>query len=179
MGSQWPIPDLDFSGISEAYFRQLVHFCEVGSSYTILGDVFIKSPLEVQYFLYRDLDLCIPRKGIAQPQFQFPHSCVCERSVYSHVWPTYFPAAEQADRSEENINRPQKHYNWDCSRAVPFLGIFASNFRYCVFAVCINNTYLYKSSTDGGGKKGLRHTGSGLNWSGGSIPLRVRICSII
>ncbi len=24
----------------------------------------------------------------------------------------------------------------DCGRAVPFLGIFPSNFRYCVFAVC-------------------------------------------
>ncbi len=28
--------------------------------------------------------------------------------------------------------------NWNCGRAVPFLGIFVSNFRYCVFAVyCI------------------------------------------
>ncbi len=26
--------------------------------------------------------------------------------------------------------------NWDCSRAVPLLGIFVSNFGYCVFAVC-------------------------------------------
>ncbi len=36
-----------------------------------------------------------------------------------------------------HINRSQKHEcrNGDCSRAVPFLGIFVSNFRYCVFAV--------------------------------------------
>jgi hypothetical protein len=27
--------------------------------------------------------LCIPRKGIARPQSQFPHSCVCERFLYS------------------------------------------------------------------------------------------------
>ncbi len=27
------------------------------------------------------VDLCIPRKGIAQPQSQFPHSCVCEQST--------------------------------------------------------------------------------------------------
>jgi hypothetical protein len=127
------------------------------------------------------LDLCIPRKGIAQPQFQFPHSCVCERSLYSHVWPTYFPAAEQADRSEEYINRSQKHQcrNWDCGREVPLLEIFVSNFQFCFFAVCTYNSYLYKSSTDGGGKKGLCHTGSRLNWSGGSIPLRVRICGVI
>jgi hypothetical protein len=26
----------------------------------------------------------IPRKGILGPQSQFPHSCVCERIVYSH-----------------------------------------------------------------------------------------------
>jgi hypothetical protein len=25
--------------------------------------------------------------------------------------------------------------NWDCGRAIPFLGIFVSNFWYCVFAV--------------------------------------------
>ncbi len=76
--------------------------------------------------LQRNLNLCFPRKGIARPQSQFPHSCVCERSIYSHVLPTYFPAAEEADRSEEYINRSQKHEcrSWDCSRAVPFLGIF-------------------------------------------------------
>ncbi len=36
------------------------------------------------------------------------------------------------------INRSQKHEcrNWDYGRAVPFLGIFVSNCRYCVFAVC-------------------------------------------
>ncbi len=36
-----------------------------------------------------------------------------------------------------NINHSQKHEcrNWDCSRTVPFLEIFVSNFRYCVFAV--------------------------------------------
>ncbi len=38
----------------------------------------------------------------------------------------------------EYMNRSQKHEcrNWDCSRAVPFLGIFVSNFRYSVFEVC-------------------------------------------
>ncbi len=25
--------------------------------------------------------------------------------------------------------------NWDCGRAIPFLGICVSNFRYCFFAV--------------------------------------------
>ncbi len=32
---------------------------------------------------------------------------------------------------------PQIHEcgNWDCGRAIPFLGIFVSNFRYWFFAV--------------------------------------------
>ncbi len=32
----------------------------------------------------RKLEANIPRKGIAGPQSQFPHSCVCERIIYSH-----------------------------------------------------------------------------------------------
>jgi hypothetical protein len=31
--------------------------------------------------LQRNLDLSIPRKGIARRQSQFPNSCVCERSI--------------------------------------------------------------------------------------------------
>jgi hypothetical protein len=38
--------------------------------------------------------LCIPFLGIARPQSQFPHSCVCERFIYSQDQSTYFPAAE-------------------------------------------------------------------------------------
>jgi hypothetical protein len=44
--------------------------------------------------LRRKPHLYIPRKGIARPQSQFPHSCVCERFVYSQDRFTYFPAAE-------------------------------------------------------------------------------------
>jgi hypothetical protein len=32
----------------------------------------------------RKLETNIPRKGISGPQSQFPHSCVCERIIYSH-----------------------------------------------------------------------------------------------
>jgi hypothetical protein len=38
--------------------------------------------------------LFIPVLGIARPQFQFRHSCVCERFICSQDWSTYFPAAE-------------------------------------------------------------------------------------
>ncbi len=67
-------------------------------------------------------------------------------STFMCLWTIYiFPRSAhlyscsrlKADRSEECINRSQKHEyrNWDCSRAVPFLWIFVSNFRYFVFAV--------------------------------------------
>ncbi len=38
--------------------------------------------------------LCNPFLGIVQPQSQFPHSCVCERFIYSQDRSKYFPAAE-------------------------------------------------------------------------------------
>jgi hypothetical protein len=44
--------------------------------------------------LQRNFDLCVPGKGIARPQSQLPHSCVCERSMYSQDRFTYFLAAE-------------------------------------------------------------------------------------
>ncbi len=42
------------------------------------------------------------------------------------------------------INHSQTHEcgNWDCGRAIPFLGIYVSNFRYWFFEV---NLYLYLS----------------------------------
>ncbi len=44
---------------------------------------------------------------------------------------------EKADPSWEYINRSHTHEfgYWDCSCAIPFLGIFVSNFRYWFFAV--------------------------------------------
>ncbi len=37
--------------------------------------------------LQRKFHLCIPFLGIARPQFQFPHLCVCERFTYSRIGP--------------------------------------------------------------------------------------------
>ncbi len=39
--------------------------------------------------------LCIPFLGIAQPQSQFRHSCVCERFIYFQDRSTYILAAER------------------------------------------------------------------------------------
>jgi hypothetical protein len=40
--------------------------------------------------LYRKSHECIPGKGIARPQSQFLHSCVCGLFIYSQDWFTYF-----------------------------------------------------------------------------------------
>ncbi len=41
---------------------------------------------------YRKFETNIPRKGIARPQSQFPHSCVCWRFIYFHDRSAYFAA---------------------------------------------------------------------------------------
>jgi hypothetical protein len=64
------------------------------------------------------------------------------------LWAILFPRSVHLFSCKQNrqtnqgnicINRSQKHEyrNWYGSRAVTFLGIFASNFRYCAFAVCV------------------------------------------
>jgi hypothetical protein len=40
--------------------------------------------------LQRQFRLYIPFLGLARPQPQFPHSCVCERFIYSRDRSTYF-----------------------------------------------------------------------------------------
>jgi hypothetical protein len=54
---------------------------------------------------YRKFETNIPRKGIARPQSQFPHSRVCEGFIYSHNRST----CSAVDRSWEYINRSQTH----------------------------------------------------------------------
>jgi hypothetical protein len=53
-------------------------------------------------FMYR-----IPFLGIARPQSQFPHSCVCEQFGYSQHRSTYLAAAEQTDQSGNTLNLSQ------------------------------------------------------------------------
>jgi hypothetical protein len=65
----------------------------------------------------RKFEANIPRKGIVHPQFQFPHSCACERYTY-----VYFldrsacsAAGKYVDRSWEYIICSNTHEcgNWD------------------------------------------------------------------
>jgi hypothetical protein len=68
--------------------------------------------------------LFIPFLGIAWPQSQFPHSCVGERFIYSQDRSTYFLQQNRQINPWEYINCSQTHEcgNWDCDRAIPFLG---------------------------------------------------------
>ncbi len=87
----------------------------------------------------RQVASCLYRMSPARPQSQFPRSWVCHRFIYiPRIGPHIF-LQEKADRSWEYINRSQAHEfgNRDCGRTIPFLGIFVSYFRYCVFAVCL------------------------------------------
>ncbi len=66
-------------------------------------------------------------------------------STFMSLWAIYifpgsvhiFPPAETAAQSWEYIIRSQTHEcgNWDWGPDIPFLGIFASNFRHFFFAV--------------------------------------------
>jgi hypothetical protein len=96
-------------------------------------DVSAKGPVVQELHpLQGKFHLCIPFLGIAWPQSQFPHSCVCEPFIYSQDQSTYFPAAELADRSWKYINLSQiyecrnwetEHYNSILKIIVSFLGI--------------------------------------------------------
>jgi hypothetical protein len=79
----------------------------------------------------RKSHLCIPFMGIARPQSQFPHLCICEQYIYSQDRSTYFL------QQNRRIIRGNICVNWDCASATPFLGIFVSNFRYRFFAISI------------------------------------------
>ncbi len=61
------------------------------------------SHFTVEHALQWKTHLGVPRKRIAPLQSKFPHSCVCKGFIHSRERYTYFPAAEQADRSWEYI----------------------------------------------------------------------------
>ncbi len=77
--------------------------------------------------LQRKSHLCIPFLGIARPQPQFQHSCVCELFIGIGL---HISSAEMADRSWEYINRSQTHEcgNWDCHPLFLFWEYLFRNF---------------------------------------------------
>jgi hypothetical protein len=51
------------------------------------------------------------RKGIARPQSQFPHSCVCGRFLYSHHRSAYSAAGKYAWTDPGNVLIAHRHMN--------------------------------------------------------------------
>ncbi len=102
---------------------------------------FLPVTISTSIFTATKFHWCIPRKGITRPQYQFSYSCVCERFIHSQDPSTYFPAADIGSL----IVGIYKSLTDTCSgnsdwgRKIPFLGIFVLNFRYCVFAVLVEN----------------------------------------
>ncbi len=105
--------------------------CRASSPGQSLSSMSSLGSSDVQPFVHHAKNQCrklqtnIPRKGIAGPQSQFPHSYVCERFIYSHHRSAYSAAGKYADRSWEYINQSQTHEcgNWDWDRALPRKGI--------------------------------------------------------
>jgi hypothetical protein len=56
--------------------------------------LFMKPALYTAKTQYRKFEINIPRKGIARPQYQFPHSFVCEQYIYSHDRSAYSAAGK-------------------------------------------------------------------------------------
>ena len=93
--------------------------------------------------LYEKFETNIPKKGIARPQSQFPHSCVCELFIY--CIPTIgLPILLQEICGPipwEYIRLWQTHEcgNWDWGRAIPFLGIHKRDFHCSVRFRTVNS----------------------------------------
>jgi hypothetical protein len=58
----------------------------------------------------RKFETNISRKGISQSQSQFPHSCVCERIIYSHDGSS-FSAGGNMWTDAGNISIAHRHMN--------------------------------------------------------------------
>ncbi len=58
----------------------------------------------------RKFETNIPRKGISGPQSQFPHSCFCERIIYSHHG-SACSAGGNMQTDPGNIQIAQRHMN--------------------------------------------------------------------
>jgi hypothetical protein len=54
-----------------------------GRMVKLVAHLLVTTVLNTAKTQYSKFETNIPRKGIAQPRSQFPHSCVCERFIYS------------------------------------------------------------------------------------------------
>jgi hypothetical protein len=78
---------------------------------------------------YRKFETDIPRKGIARPKSQFPHSCICERFLFSHDQSAYSAAGNMwTGNTYINHSQTLECGNWDWDRAVSRKGIHKWDF---------------------------------------------------
>ncbi len=97
----------------------------------------------------------IPRKGIAGPQFQLPHSFVCERFIYSHDRSAYSAAGNMwADPG--NIKIAHRHMKVEIGTGAEqcpqkeihyinriFIAVRLGTEMSLVFFYCVNNTNIH------------------------------------
>ncbi len=89
-----------------------------------LGSIMVNFPASITMHRNENPNVCIPFLGVAWASVPISNIHVSVSNGNMGIW--------------ECTNPSQTHEcgNWDCGRAIPFLGIFVSNFRFCFFAVC-------------------------------------------
>jgi hypothetical protein len=74
-----PAPGKEVSSfISKLPYNMALHLRSLEACCIMITVVLLCIKQDLQAALHRKSDLCIPFLGIARPQPQFPHSCVCE-----------------------------------------------------------------------------------------------------
>ena len=75
--------------------------------------------------MQRKSNYVFPEKGIAQPQSQFPHSCVCEQFIFSQDRPHIF--LQKNSQTDRGYTVAHSHMNVEIGNrghAIPILEIF-------------------------------------------------------
>jgi hypothetical protein len=113
------------------------------AKYSITGneDWFLPLSLYQEYTLQRNVDLYIPRKGIARP-----HVSVSDLNIPTIGPPIFLQQNRQTYRGN-NINHSQKHECIGIRTVVrsSFSGNICFEFWYCVFAVHTYTIHIHRS----------------------------------